>query len=90
MFRVYVGVGFGTLVLIMVLVICCTTAAKKSEKSTAMATERHRRPYKSEFSKARRSRNLDVEQAIEPLLSEGQRRSRRQSLQPPKPPPPDF
>lgn len=88
MFRIYVGIGFGALVLVLVLVFCCSSTAKKDEKQVPI-NEKHRKHYRSELSKGRRSRNPDVEQAIEPLL-EGSRRNRRQNLAPPKPPPPDF
>lgn len=68
------------------LMCCCSSAAKKNEKLNI--NDKHRRHYKSEFSKGRRSRNPDVEQATEPLLLEGQKRHKRPV--PPKPPPPDF
>lgn len=87
MFRLYVGIGFGVLVLIMVFVFCCSSSGKKNAKQIPL-NEKHRKHYKSEMSRGRRSRNPDVEQAVEPLLLEGQKRNRRQV--PPKPPPPDF
>lgn len=88
MFRVYAGIGFSTLVLIMMLVFCCSSAAKRNEKPVHI-NDKNRKHYKSEMLKGRRNRSADVEQAFEPLLAEGKKRSKRQQV-PPKPPPPDF